>query len=44
MIYTYEKFCEIVDMIYYGNRDDKKWDRKAKRAAQNEYADESYFY
>ncbi len=42
MIYTYEKFCEIVDTIYFSSRDDKKWERKAKRA--QEYSDESYFY
>jgi len=43
MIYTYEKFCEIVDMIYYSVRDDKKWDRKEKRRLA-EYTDECFYY
>jgi len=43
MIYTYEKFCEIVDMIYFGARDDRKWDRKMKRENVG-YTDECYYY
>ena len=31
MIYTYEKFCEILDYIYFSNKDEKKYARWCNR-------------
>jgi len=42
MIYTYEKFCEILDNIYFSNKDEKKYQRQLKRENLNYNYDLDY--
>ena len=42
MIYTYDKFIEILDKIYYGYKYGKRADRK-ERKNKEYYTDDVYF-
>jgi hypothetical protein len=42
MIYSYEKFIEILDMIYFNNKDEKKYQRYLKRNSINYNFDTDY--